>query len=155
MVEKLKATHPDFEVIVHTKTPDDFVFKGLPVYGPAQLSTLIRMDALRKYGGWYFDLDVQVRCNLKKLERMLNIGKNFTVSLTPTGVCTFASCCPENWEKWDDVVEFMLQNPKSAPGHYCTTALGKLLKLKPILCDYLPSEYIYSKSWISHKGILH
>ena len=153
-LEHLAATHPDFEVKLHTSVPNDFIFKDLPVYGPAQLSALLRLDALWRYGGWYMDLDVNVNCNLHDLEKLLKI-KRLTISQCGSNsICTFVSCCPKIWTGWEEIINHMLEYPRSAPGHYCTTAMKSLLKEKPI-CDFFPSNIIYSGMWLSHKGIRH
>jgi len=151
-VERLSTTNPDFEVIVHTKPPKNFIFEGMSVSGPSGLCNLIRMDCLKRWGGWYFDLDVQVRCDLKKLEKVLFLGNNLAVSnMSKNKVCTFVSCCPKKWNGWDIVVPYLKANPSNAKGHYCTRVMGRLIKEKPNLCDCLPPEFVYSDNWLKHK----
>lgn len=151
-VVRLSTTNPDYKVMVHTEPPKNFIFEGMPVSGPSGLCNLTRMDCLRRWGGWYFDLDVQVRCDLSKMEKALSLGNNLAVSkMGGEKVCTFVSCCPENWHGWDIVIPYLKAHPSNKRGHYCTNVMGKLLREQPNLCDYLPKEFVYSKNWLNHK----
>ena len=100
------------------------------------------------------DMDVHIHCNLRDLEKTLNI-RRLTISQSgANGVCTFVSCCPVGWGGWSEITDYMLAHPKSSPGHYCTVAMGELLRKKPI-CDYFPNNFTHSGMWLSHKGIKH
>ena len=151
-IKRLSAIQSDFKIMVHTEVPKDFIFEGMPYYGPKQLSALLRLDVLRRFGGWYFDLDVVVYGNLKKLEKTLSLGKKLAISKIDKNFCTFISCCPENWMGWQTVIPYVKKNPGNALGHYCSVVTRNLINEDPTIFDFLPNEFIFSNRWLAHKN---
>ena len=152
-IQKISVSNPDYEIKVHTKPLSNFPFENMPISGPSGLCNLIRMDVLRRFGGWYFDLDVAVECNLQTLEKRLGLGNNLAISFFKQegNVCTFTSCCPADWKGWDKLVPYIQAHPSSNKGHYCSRVMGRLVREKPYFCDRIPNDFLFSNKWLNHR----
>lgn len=109
-VERVKQLNPDCEVMVHR---DD---RGLPdswrnayekyAYVVQMKSDLLRLAALRKYGGFYMDFDVRLHAPVSWFTRewkTLTIPTYCKSHFMPGDVLF----CPKDWPYWDKVDEYI------------------------------------------------